>query len=87
VGAGDDAVKLAQLAASVPLGWRVENGQLVSPWSSIKDYRWVAENPSAAMRCQVTGRPALLAGGAAYVWAGAAARPGARDFDTPVIMR
>ena len=53
----------AKLACSVPLGWSVVKGRLVSPWASLGDKAW----PTSARikgwwACAETGRPSLPAG-------------------------
>jgi len=61
VPATDDNVKRARQATSLPIGWRLVDGRIISPWAARgKDY-WPM--PSAAENaCSVTGRPPLLAG-------------------------
>ena len=56
----------AELAGAIPLGWRIEDGDLLSPWA-LMDGAWPADADADAdadggMVCAVTGRPALLAG-------------------------
>lgn len=55
-----DMLKIAKLAASVPMGWSFDAGKLVSPWTDAwpKDAKPAEGSPV----CSVTGRPALLAG-------------------------
>lgn len=53
----------AKAACSVPLGWSVQGGKLVSPWAGLGKKAWPAEVKSAGpMVCSKTGRPALLVG-------------------------
>jgi RNA polymerase sigma factor (sigma-70 family) len=53
----------AKLACSVPLGWSVVKGRLVSPWASLGDKAWPANaRIKGWWACAQTGRPSLLAG-------------------------
>ena len=58
-----DAKKLAaiQLACELPLGWRQENGKIISPWAKQQDRAWPKNAKVEAKHfCATTGRPALL---------------------------
>lgn len=59
-----DLLKTAKLAASVPMGWSVKAGKLVSPWTALGAAAWPkdAKPPEGSPACSVTGRPALPAG-------------------------
>ena len=62
-----DAKKLAaiKLACELPMGWKNVNGKLPSPWAAQKERAWPkSQKMDAKHFCSVTGRPALLAGGA-----------------------
>ena len=62
-----DAKKLAaiKLACELPMGWKNVNGKLTSPWAAQKERAWPkSQKMDAKHFCSVTGRPALLAGGA-----------------------
>jgi len=56
----------AKLACSIPIGWRVVKGELVSPWAALGAGAW--QNGAAvpqgdkALGCAKSGRPALLCG-------------------------
>jgi len=61
----ETAAELAQaeLAAGVPVGWTVSEGQLVSPWAVLGQKAWPAGRPGQApFVCGKTGRPGLQAG-------------------------
>lgn len=52
-----------EMACSLPLGWRIENGKPVSPWAKLGSSAWPGQAGAAiTLRCSKTGRPALLAG-------------------------
>lgn len=51
----------AKLACSIPAGWKVENGKIISPWASLGKAAW-PEPAEEGLRCQVTGRPVLKVG-------------------------
>jgi len=60
-----DPQKIAavEMACSLPLGWRIENGKPVSPWAKLGGSAWPGQAGAAIkLRCNKTGRPALLAG-------------------------
>ena len=60
----EELLDQARLAGSLPVGWRVDRGKLVSPWASLGETTWPAEPTDIeAPACSKTGRPALLAGG------------------------
>jgi hypothetical protein len=62
-----DAKKLAdiKLACELPMGWKNVGGKLTSPWAAQKERAWPkSQKMDAKHFCSVTGRPALLAGGA-----------------------
>ncbi|MCY2925901.1 MAG: hypothetical protein NT031_10765 [Planctomycetota bacterium] len=67
--ADEPAVKQAQLACALPLGWTVADGLAISPWAGMGKSVWSAQPPAQAgkgtLACQKTGRPALLADPAA----------------------
>jgi RNA polymerase sigma factor (sigma-70 family) len=53
----------AELACSVPQGWSVENGRLLSPWANLGRQGWPAEaKGKGPFLCAETGRPALFVG-------------------------
>ena len=53
----------AKVACSVPLGWTLAKGKLLSPWAAMGKAAWPAEaGGDAALKCAKIGRPALLAG-------------------------
>jgi len=53
----------AKLACSIPLGWSITNGALVSPWAAMGDKAWPDGLTDAdALACARTGRPVLLMG-------------------------
>ena len=61
-----DAKKLAavKLACELPLGWKMINGKVTSPWVAQKNRAWPkAQKVDAKHLCATTGRPALMAGG------------------------
>ena len=57
----DELLAQAKLAGSMPLGWTVADGQLLSPWASLAEDIWPGD-AAAKTVCSKTGRPALLAG-------------------------
>lgn len=65
------AVKAAELACLLPMGWKMEGGKPVSPFAVLGKAAWAGQWPEDAAKpslfCSVTGRPALSAGvGAAW---------------------
>lgn len=57
------AVAKAKSVCSIPLGWKVENKELISPWFVLGNKAWPENNrPKGIMFCAKTGRPAYLAG-------------------------
>jgi len=64
VKATEQALASARLAASLPMGWRVEAGKLVSPWSALGGAAWPmgAEAPAGTLACSRTGRPGYVCG-------------------------
>lgn len=58
-----EKIRAVELASSLPLGWRLEDDQPVSPWSGLPGDGWksvgVDQKP---LRCVRSGRPALMAG-------------------------
>jgi RNA polymerase sigma factor (sigma-70 family) len=53
----------AELACSVPLGWTVDKGRLLSPWATLGEKAWPAEvKTRGPFVCAVTGRPSLVVG-------------------------
>lgn len=58
--ANDDTVLDIESACSMPVGWTVVDGKLLSPWSKFGDAGWVvdANNKTTLPRCDKTGRPA-----------------------------
>jgi hypothetical protein len=61
-----DVLAQATLACSMPVGWRMEAGKLVSPWAALGKKAWPAEAAATATEgkvvCSKTGRPALMVG-------------------------
>jgi len=56
-------VNEAQLACSLPLGWRVEDDKPISPWAGLPGGGWqTTDGDQKPLRCSRTGRPALMAG-------------------------
>ena len=57
-------LKTARVAASLPLGWSMKDGKVVSPWSGLKN-AWPKEArpvDEQVLACAKTGRPALFCG-------------------------
>jgi RNA polymerase sigma factor (sigma-70 family) len=53
----------AELACSVPVGWSVDKGRLLSPWAKLGAKAWpAAAKGKGPLVCAETGRPALLVG-------------------------
>jgi len=52
-----ETIAQAKLASSIPLGWTVKDGKLLSPWAAKGKL-----GKGEGIACAVTGRPALLAG-------------------------
>ena len=60
------AEKLAEvtLACLMPMGWKLDAGNPVSPWAALGEKAWSGTGGSESqIACSKTGRPALLAGG------------------------
>jgi RNA polymerase sigma factor (sigma-70 family) len=56
-------VTQATLACSVPLGWSLVKGRLLSPWAALGKGAWPADAwGKGRFVCAETGRPALMAG-------------------------
>lgn len=56
-------IAAAELACSLPLGWRVVDDKPVSPWVDLPSDGWKdAGSEPKPLRCSRTGRPALMAG-------------------------
>ncbi len=63
--ADDEKVKQVALECKLPLGWRVADGQPVSPWARLGEKAWNGGSAEAGeLVCSKSGRPALLAGDA-----------------------
>jgi hypothetical protein len=64
--ADNAAIKDVELACALPPGWVIACGETVSPWAGMGKGAWSGEMPANTekpkLKCQVTGRPALLAG-------------------------
>lgn len=61
--ADPEKIRAVELAAALPLGWRLEDDQPVSPWAELPGDGW--KNSAAEpkpLRCVRSGRPALMAG-------------------------
>jgi hypothetical protein len=61
--ADPEKIRSVELAAALPLGWRLEDDQPVSPWAGLPGDGW--KNSAAEpkpLRCVRSGRPALMAG-------------------------
>jgi len=60
--ASDTKLKDVELACSLPIGWKVEDGKPISPWASLGKNAWSA---TTDLKSKVvdgkTGRPALMA--------------------------
>jgi hypothetical protein len=57
------ALAEVKAATSVPVGWTVKNGKLVSPWAGLGKTAWpAAARGKGPFVCSVTGRPARMAG-------------------------
>ena len=58
--ADDDTVLDIETACSLPVGWTVAEGKLLSPWSKFGDAGWLVDesNKTTLPRCAKTGRPA-----------------------------
>jgi RNA polymerase sigma factor (sigma-70 family) len=53
----------AEVACSLPLGWTVDKGRLLSPWATLGDKAWPAEAKGRGpFVCAATGRPSLRVG-------------------------
>lgn len=62
--ASEEAIKQVELQCSLPLGWKIADGQPLSPWAGLGAKAWSGGDlGDASLKCQKTGRPALLAGG------------------------
>lgn len=57
----DKSLAKVKLACSIPIGWTISKGQLVSPWAGLGDKAWVGDLKSG-IACGKSGRPALLCG-------------------------
>lgn len=58
------AEALAEVAqiGEIPLGWGLKDRKLASPWSRIAKAEWAGEDGGDLLRCEITRRPAFLAG-------------------------
>lgn len=59
--ASEETIAAAKLACSIPAGWTIQDGKLISPWASLGKAAW-PEPAKEGLRCSVTGRPVLNAG-------------------------
>jgi RNA polymerase sigma factor (sigma-70 family) len=58
-----DEKEQAELACSVPPGWTIQQGRLLSPWAKLGAKAWPAEaKGKGPLVCAETGRPCLLVG-------------------------
>ena len=57
-------VAQAKLACSIPIGWSVKDGNLISPWAALQGNNGWAENEklTSDLRCSKTNRPVLSCG-------------------------
>jgi RNA polymerase sigma factor (sigma-70 family) len=56
-------VTQATLACSVPVGWSLSKGRILSPWASLGKDAWpAADRWKGRFSCAESGRPALMAG-------------------------
>ncbi|MCS7304893.1 MAG: hypothetical protein NZ602_07280 [Thermoguttaceae bacterium] len=60
--ANPEVLREARTACGLPFGWRIENGQVVSPWADLGPKVWQGDTLGAKTVCAKSGRPALLAG-------------------------
>ena len=62
--ANDKKLAAVKLACELPLGWKIIEGKVASPWVAQKNRAWrKAQKVNAKHLCAITGRPALMAGG------------------------
>lgn len=52
----------AKAGCNLPLGWRVDRGQPISPWAELGKQAWNGDAGDAKTVCSKSGRPALFAG-------------------------
>ncbi|MCS7305501.1 MAG: hypothetical protein NZ602_10400 [Thermoguttaceae bacterium] len=60
--ANPDTIAEARAVCALPFGWRIENGQMISPWAELGPKAWQGDALGAKIVCAKSGRPALLAG-------------------------
>jgi RNA polymerase sigma factor (sigma-70 family) len=59
----DAEMEQAELACSLPVGWTMDKGRLLSPWAKLGEKAWPAEaKGKGTFVCAETGRPALFVG-------------------------
>lgn len=58
----DKLLATARLAVSLPIGWRMEKDEVISPWAALEKKSWPKDAPKTQGQvCARTGRPALMA--------------------------
>lgn len=58
-----ESIRAAKEAFALPIGWSQRDGKLISPWAARGEGYWPQDAKlSAELKCEQTGRPALLAG-------------------------
>ena len=62
--ASEELLAQARLAGTLPMGWSIVDGQLISPWAALgDDGLWPGRTGAPnVLACATTGRPALLSG-------------------------
>jgi hypothetical protein len=56
-------IRAAEESFSLPIGWSKQEGKIVSPWAQRGEHAWPKDAQlTADLRCDKTGRPALMAG-------------------------
>jgi hypothetical protein len=85
--ADDKLLALATKAARLPIGWKLEKGEVVSPWagnkqSEMSKQQWAKQDPEVPT-CAKTGRPALSAGDDVEFTSEQILPPGRHEFRNP----
>jgi hypothetical protein len=82
--ADEKVMALATQAASLPIGWTLQEGRPVSPWSTLGKLLWPEKEPVLmGPACPISGRPALLCGKEIAVATEQVIAANPKPFDNP----
>jgi hypothetical protein len=62
VEATEAALAEVEQISAIPFGWGLQKRKLASPWGQIEGAKWVGVEGDDLLRCEITRRPAFLAG-------------------------